>query len=188
LIKGNFDIKGTGRVTIAPDKTPAKSLHARCSILSRDGQVDLSKYFSPLSKALPIDLSKYERYHYDTWNGNLVISDGRVIFKDWNMKSRDGDILAGGSIGFDETLDLTARLTIPPGTQERMKDLRKYGDLVNLFRDEKGNLLFVFDIGGTVKSPRVALDQSRAKEKAKDKAVDELKKKGVKALKDLFKK
>ncbi len=188
FINGSLDVKGSGIVTIVPGAVSAKSLHARCSILSRDGQVDFSRFFSPLSDALPIDLSKYERYHYDNWNGNLVISDGRVIIKDWNMKSRDGDILAGGSIGFDSTLDLTARLTIPPGTQEKMKDLRKYGDLVNLFRDDKGNLVFVFDIGGTVKSPRVALNQSRAREKAKDRVVDELKKKGVKTLKDLFKK
>jgi hypothetical protein len=189
FVKGDLDMKGMGRVSFIPGTTPVKSLNAKCSIYSSDGYVNFSSIFSPLSDAVHVDLSKYERYHYDTWNGNLVISGGRVIIKDWDMKSRDGDIMAGGSIGFDGTMDCTARLTIPPGTQNKMKDLHKYGDLMNLFRDGKGNLAFVFDIGGTVKSPRVALDQSRAREKAKEKIVDELKEKAkVKGIDELKKK
>ncbi len=186
LVKGQFDINSTGRIDYSRHADPLKSLHVRGSIYSSDGYVDFSDIFSPVTAAVPLDFSKYEKYHYETWEGNLIITGGRVIIKDWKLRSGDGDIFPGGSIGLDGTLSCTAKLVIPPGAQKRMKDLRKYGDLVDLFKDDKGNLVFVFNIGGTVKSPAVKLDQTEAGDKAKRKVVDELKKKAVDKLKGLF--
>ncbi|MDZ7860819.1 MAG: AsmA-like C-terminal region-containing protein [Candidatus Krumholzibacteriota bacterium] len=186
LVRGKFDINSTGRMNYSRHADPLESLHARCSIYSSDGYVDFSGFFSPVTAAVPLDFSKYEKYHYETWKGDLLITGGRVIIKDWKLRSGDGDILAGGSIGLDGTLSCTAKLVIPPGAQKRMKDLSKYGDLVDLFKDDKGNLIFVFDIGGTVKSPIVKLDQTKVRDKAKKKVVDDLKKKAVEKLKGLF--
>jgi hypothetical protein len=103
------------------------------------------------------------------------------------MNSKDGNILASGAIGLDGSLSCRASLIIDPETQKRMKDLRKYRDLVDLFRDETGNLVFPFDIGGTAEAPKVKLDQSGAKKKAEEKLLEELKKKAADKLKGLFK-
>jgi hypothetical protein len=180
-------MNGTGRFNIAPGIDPLNSLHARYSITSDTGTVDFTKYISPVSAATGLDLSAYEKYRYDSWIGNFIISGGKVIIEKWNMDSSSGDILASGAIGLDGSLACSASLVIDTETQKRMKDLRKFGDLVNLFRDDKGNLVFPFDISGTAKSPRVALNQSGAKKKAQEKALDELKKKAADKLKDLFK-
>ena len=64
-----------------------------------------------------------------------------------------------------------------------MKDLAKYAAIIDLFRDDEGNILLMLDIGGTAKLPKVKLDQSNAKEKAGKKLLDNAKDK----LKDFFK-
>lgn len=186
IFEGIFDLNGTGRVNIAPGIDPLKSLHARYSLTSKGGTVDFTRYLSSISAATGIDLSAYEKYKYDSWIGNFIVSGGKVIIDKWNMVSKEGNILASGAIGLDGSLACRAKLVINPETQERMKDLRKYRDLVELFKDDKGNLVFPFDIGGTAKAPKVSLDQSGAKKKAEEKLLEELKKKASDKLKGLF--
>jgi hypothetical protein len=64
-----------------------------------------------------------------------------------------------------------------------MKDLAKYAGIIDLFKDDKGNILLMLDIGGSAKEPKVRLDQSMAKENAGKKLLDDAKDK----LKGLFK-
>jgi len=67
--------------------------------------------------------------------------------------------------------------------QSRMKDLDKYRDLVDLFRDDTGNLVFEFDVGGTAKSPKMQLDQTKARQKAGEKLIEGAQKKLLDMLK-----
>ncbi len=72
---------------------------------------------------------------------------------------------------------------ITPSQQANMKDLARYAGIIDLFRDDEGNILLMLDIGGTAKQPKVRLDQSKAKKKAEEKLLD-----GVKStIKDFFK-
>ena len=111
-----------------------------------------------------------------------MIDKGRVNSEVWTIKSRNGDWDVTGSFGFDGTLDYNAGLVITPQQQAHMKDLAKYSAIIDLFRDDAGNILLMLDIGGTAKQPKVRLDQSKAKENAGKKLLDNAKDK----LKGLF--
>jgi len=186
IFRGVLDLSGTGRINLAPGIDPLNSLHARYSVDSKSGVVDFSSYLSSISAATGLDLSRYKNYSYDSWKGDFIVSAGKVIIDDWKMEAKSGNILAAGNIGLDGVLNCRAKIIIPPAVQRDMKDLRKYRDLADLFRDESGNLVFPLDIGGTAKSPKVSLDQSGAKKKAEEKVLEELKKKAADKLKDLF--
>ena len=109
--------------------------------------------------------------------------DGRFITENWTIRSNKGNWDIKGSFGLDGTIDYAARLVVPPAVQAQMKDLSKYRDLVDLFRDAQGNLVLDLDFGGTSKDPKVAIDMSRAGEKAAEKARNELIEKAKKRFK-----
>ncbi|MBD3180180.1 MAG: hypothetical protein GF417_11645 [Candidatus Latescibacteria bacterium] len=186
IVYGKFDLNGTGRMTLTPHADPINSLHARTALHSDGGGVNFSRLVSPISLASGIDLSRYEDFSFRSCDGNLIVSGGRMLIKKLEMVSGDGRVSGSGTIGFDKTLDCRARFIIPPEAQRRMKDLKKLGDIVEYLKDDSGNLVLSFDIGGTTESPAVRLDQSGIREKAKEKLTDELKKKAVEKLKDLF--
>ncbi|HSG73204.1 MAG TPA: hypothetical protein VLA12_22505, partial [Planctomycetaceae bacterium] len=52
------------------------------------------------------------------------IKDNRVTHRDLKMKIKDLDIRTSGSVGFDETLDLTVEMEIPPSWTIQGKRLR----------------------------------------------------------------
>jgi len=186
LIHGRFDLNGTGRMNLTRHADPLNSLHARCGLFSGGGGVDFSKYLAPVSAAVGVDLSRYENFNFDRCDGDIVVSAGRILIKKFIMTSPDGRISGSGTVGFDNSLDCRATLIIPPEAQKRMKDLRKLGDIVEYLKDDEGNLVLGFNIGGNTESPKISFDQSGIREKAKKKMVDELKKKAVDKLKDLF--
>jgi hypothetical protein len=101
--------------------------------------------------------------------------NGRFITDNWSIKSNRGDWAIKGSFGLDGTLDYDVHLVVPPIVQRDMKDLAKYRDLVNLFRDKSGNLVLDLEIGGTSRSPKVKLDMTAAKSKAAESLIDKAK-------------
>jgi hypothetical protein len=129
-----------------------------------------------------------QKLDFSKWTGNYSIQNGRLATDDWKIASSGGDFAISGSFGFDGSLDYRAHIVIPPQAQQKMKDLEKFGDMVDLFRDGKGNLVLDLDVGGTAKSPKVALDQTSAKEKAGRKLIDGVKKGAADKLKDLLEK
>ena len=100
---------------------------------------------------------------------------GRFVTDNWTIRSNRGDWSIKGSFGIDGTLDYNVHLVVPPLVQRDMKDLSKYRDLVDLFRDQSGNLVLDLQVGGTGRSPKVSLDMSAAKSKAADDLIDKAK-------------
>lgn len=186
IMNGKFDINGNGRVNLTPHADPVNSLHARAVLHSDGGGVNFSKFISPVSAATGLDLSRYEDFVFNSCDGDMVVSGGTVTIRKLEMAGGDGRIRGTGTVGFDKSLNLAASLIIPPDAQKRMKDLKKLGDIVEYFKDDQGNLVLTFIIGGTARSPSVSLDQSGIRERARQKLSDELKKKAVEKLKDLF--
>jgi len=115
---------------------------------------------------------------------HFAIEQGRFRTDDWKIKSPSGDWSISGFFGLDGMIGYDVHLVIPPNVQKNMKDLQKYGELVDLLRDDKGNLILDIRVSGSAKSPKVSLDMTRATEKAGDKLMDQLKKKAS----DYFKK
>ena len=177
LIEGNFSFKTGGSFFISEAVDPLMTLAAKGSATSSSGRINMPQFISPLSQAVGLDLSRLERFEFSEWVGSFIVENGRVSTDDWRIRSKSGDWALRGSFGFDGTLDYAASLVIPPSVQKDMKDLSKYRDLVELFKDEKGNIVLDFNIGGEAKAPKVQLDRTRATEKAGEKLIDELKKK-----------
>jgi hypothetical protein len=183
LVSGTFAMKLDGRFTAGPGMDILQNLTATGRATSTSGTVDFTRFMAPL-KATGFNLSSIEKFDFHEWTEKFVIDKGRVISEVWTIKSNNGDWDVSGSFGFDGTLAYNAGLMITPQQQKHMKDLEKYASIVDLFRDDKGNILLMLDIGGTATQPKVRLDQSRAKENAGKKLLDEAKDK----LKGLFNK
>ncbi len=177
LVEGRFSFQTDGSLFVSPDFDPLMTLKASGLAESKNGRVNIPLFIKPLTEAVGLDLSRLERFEFSDWIGSFMVENGRMSTNDWIIKSKSGDWMIRGSFGFDGTLDYVATLVIPPAVQADMKDLSKYRDLVDLFRDDRGNLVLDFNIGGEAKAPRVQLDRSRAKQKAGEKLFDELKKK-----------
>jgi hypothetical protein len=182
LVTGTFAMKLDGRFIAGPDQDILQNLTATGRATSTSGTLDFSRFMAPI-KAAGLNITSIERFDFHEWTEKFVIENGRVSSEVWRIASKNGDWDISGSFGFDGTLDYSAGLVISPAQQARMKDLAKYAGLIDLFKDDQGNILLNLHIGGTSKSPKVRLDQSRAREKAGKKLLDGAKDK----LKDLFK-
>ncbi len=182
LVSGTFAMKLDGRFTAGPGMDILQNLTASGRATSTSGTVDFTRFMAPI-KAAGINLTSIEKFDFHEWTEKFVIDNGRVNSEVWTIKSGNGDWDVTGSFGFDGTLDYDAGLVITPQQQKHMKDLAKYAAIIDLFKDDQGNILLMLDIGGTAKQPKVRLDQSRAKENAGKKLLDEAKDK----LKGLFK-
>ena len=184
LLSGSFSFSSDARFTSGPGVDPLASLSGTGSAFSSSGSLDISPFIEPLTRSGLIDLSHISKLDFSEWRGNFLVRDGRFVTESWTIESNRGDWSITGSFGLDGTIDYDARLVVPPAVQAQMKDLSKYRDLVDLFRDKEGNLVLDLDFAGTSKKPKVSLDMSRAKEKAAEKARDEL----LDKAKKLFKK
>ncbi|MCK4548879.1 MAG: hypothetical protein KAU49_01875, partial [Candidatus Krumholzibacteria bacterium] len=182
LVSGTFAMKLDGRFMAGPGMDILQNLTATGRATSTSGTINLTQFMAPL-KAAGVNLSSIDRFDFHEWTEKFVIEKGRVDSEVWRIASKSGDWDITGSFGFDGTLDYKAGLVITPLQQAQMKDLAKYAGIIDLFKDDKGNILLMLDIGGTAKQPKVRLDQSRAKENAGKKLLDDAKDK----LKGLFK-
>jgi len=182
LVSGKFGMKLAGSFTAAPDTDILRNLTATGSATSTAGTVDFTRFTAPL-KAAGLNMSSIEKFDFHEWTEKFAIDKGRVSSDTWNIRSKNGDWDVAGSFGFDGTLDYKAALMITPKQQAGMKDLAKYAGIIDLFKDDKGNILLMLDIGGTAKEPKVRLDQSNAKANAGKKLIEGAKDK----LKDFLK-
>jgi hypothetical protein len=182
LVSGTFAMKLGGRFMSGPGVDILQTMTATGSTTSSSGTVDFTRFMAPLKEA-GLNITSLEKFDFHEWTEKFVIDKGRVASKTWNIKSNSGDWDVAGSFGFDGTLDYKAGLVITPKQQAQMKDLAKYAGIIDLFKDDKGNILLMLDIGGSAKEPKVRLDQSMAKENAGKKLLDDAKDK----LKGLFK-
>ena len=182
LVSGTFAMKLDGRFTSGPGIDVLENLTATGRATSTSGTLDFSRFMAPL-KATGMNISSIERFDFHEWTEKFVIDKGRVTSEVWRIASKNGNWDIDGSFGFDGTLDYNAGLVITPQQQVHMKDLAKYAGIIDLFKDDDGNILLMLDIGGTAQQPKVRLDQSRAKENAGKKLLNEAKDK----LKGLFK-
>lgn len=184
FLSGSFSFTSDASFASGPGLDPLALLSGKGFALSSSGSVDINRFIAPLSQTGLIDLSHLGQFDFREWRGNFLVRDGRVVTENWTIKSNKGDWAIKGSFGLDGTLDYAVRLVVPPAVQGQMKDLSKYRDLVDLFRDAQGNLVLDLDLGGTSKDPKVSIDMSGGREKAAEKAMDSL----LKKAKDLFKK
>ncbi|GEM_PF-1756418 len=176
LIEGTFDTKAVCEFSNGPGLNPLGTMTASGSLVSAGGKADFTSLMDPVSKSTGIDASRLGRFSFGKLAGNFSVREGRFITDGLGIESRAGKWSIDGSCGFDGTIDYRINLVVPPAVQGEMKDLDRYRDLVNLLRDDSGNLILDFTVAGTRSSPAVSLDMSRAKKKAGDKLIEGIQK------------
>jgi hypothetical protein len=176
MVRGTFSIKSNGTLATGPGIKPLMAFSAAGSALSTKGSVTIGNFLEPLSKIPGFDVTPFKEFNFSDWKGTFVVKDGRFITDDWKIASARGDWAIKGSFGFDGTLDYAVHLVIPPAVQAQMKDLDRYKAAFDLMRDASGALVLDIHVGGTAKHPSAALDLSKAKSKAQERAIEGLKK------------
>ena len=132
---------------------------------------------------------------FDAVNATFTIKDERVNVSSAVISTADWALTANGYIGLDRSLSMKSRMALSDRLASVIPQNRR-----NLFPvDNLGRLQIPMKIGGTVTSPRFALDtavmaeaaveaEKKKLEKVLEKKQDELKKKLAKSIGDSLKK
>lgn len=130
-----------------------KSLDATGEIRSEHIEVQNIEAFDALAKALGND--KLRRIEAKDVAIRFAIRDGRIATQPFDLRMGGIDINLSGSTGLDQTIDYTARVTLPEGAA--------------------GSVLSKIDvgIGGTFSSPKITLGVRKAAEEAVKNVIDD---------------
>ncbi len=111
------------------------------------------------------------------------ISDGRLSVKPFNIKFGNYTTTVSGSTGLDKSIDYTLKMTVPAG---------QLGSQLNGFLNPgaaaNSEVTLPITLGGTMTSPKFALNTQEQKQQVKDAVTNAVKEKGNEAAKDLVNK
>ncbi|NOS91306.1 MAG: hypothetical protein HOP30_05255 [Cyclobacteriaceae bacterium] len=110
------------------------------------------------------------------------ITDGRLSVKPFNVKVGNYATTISGSTGLDKSIDYTLKMTVPAG---------QLGSQLNSFLTPgaaaNSEVTLPITLGGTMTSPKFALNTQEQKQQAKEAVTNVAKEKGKEALQDLTK-
>lgn len=110
------------------------------------------------------------------------ITDGRLSVKPFNVKVGNYATTVSGSTGLDKSIDYTLKMTVPAG---------QLGSQLNSFLTpgaaSNSEVTLPITLGGTMTSPKFALNTQEQKRQAKEAVTNVAKEKGKEALQDLAK-
>ena len=192
-----------------------KSLSGSGMVVVRNGKITSFSMLQQLLgvSKLPADkIKKTPETRFKELKSSVKIENSRIQTNDMTITSDDFNVRAGGSAGFDTSLDYKGEAVLSKDVSDKvLTGVSTSGigisEIGGVLKDEQGRINVPFIVGGTIKSPKVSLDMAVAKEKAKalvKKKVEaeinkkikknlesdkgkELKKKGTEKLKKIFK-
>ncbi|MEO7424332.1 MAG: AsmA family protein [Fibrobacteria bacterium] len=193
----NMDVKTHGSPTVVAD-----NLLGKINFALTDGKLmetglvkGLSDALSKVSKSLAI-----HDFTFSNFKSELEAANGKLLVKDCNITaSALGSVMALGSIGFDNTLDLTLENHLPPGMSSavmgagsavasqvaKLSQIPALGGASLVPTDKAGRAVLYFLVGGTLAKPSFSLDAKRmaseANSGAKSALSDALNKKKLEA-------
>jgi len=194
------DLALQGRGFSMPDLT--KSLEGTSHVAVKDGKIEgvnLLQEAVSILKVAGISLDHAQATAFSTIETDLAIKQGIINVQHLLMDSHDFQATGGGTIGFDQTLNLTLHLNL---SQDLSQKIAGASPITKLAMKE-GRLSLPLIITGTVQAPSYGLDskaltgkvQEQVKEKVKEvlgdlfkgsTKPDDLKQKGQDLLKGLF--
>jgi len=194
------DLALQGRGFSMPDLT--RSLEGTSHIAVKDGKIEgvnLLQEAISILKVAGISLDNAKATVFSTIETDLAIKQGIINVQHLLMDSHDFQATGGGTIGFDQTLNLTMHLNLSQGLSQKIAGA---SPVVKLAMKE-GRLSLPLIITGTVQAPSYGLDskaltgkiQEQVKEKVKEALgdlfkgstkPDDLKQKGQDLLRGLF--
>ena len=194
------DLALQGRGFSMPDLT--KSLEGTSHVAVKDGKIEgvnLLQEAVSILKVAGISLDHAQATAFSTIETDLAIKQGIINVQHLLMDSHDFQATGGGTIGFDQTLNLTLHLNL---SQDLSQKIAGASPITKLAMKE-GRLSLPLIITGTVQAPSYGLDskaltgkiQEQVKEKVKEALgdlfkgstkPDDLKQKGQDLLRGLF--
>ena len=194
------DLALQGRGFSMPDLT--KSLEGTSHVAVKDGKIEgvnLLQEAVSILKVAGISLDHAQATAFSTIETDLAIKQGIINVQHLLMDSHDFQATGGGTIGFDQTLNLTLHLNLSQDLSQKIAGASPIAKLAM----KEGRLSLPLIITGTVQAPSYGLDskaltgkvQEQVKEKVKEvlgdlfkgsTKPDDLKQKGQDLLKGLF--
>ncbi len=189
-----------GRGFSKPDLT--KALEGTSHVAVRDGKIEgvnLLQEAIAILKVAGISLGDPKVTAFSTIETDLTVKEGVITVERLLMDSHDYQATGGGTVGFDQNLDLTVNLLLSPDLSQKIARLSPVAKLAL----KEGRLGLPLTISGTTQEPSYGLDmtgitgkvQEQIQEKAK-KAVggllkgttkpEDLKQEGQELLKGLM--
>ena len=149
------DLNAQGRGFSMPDLT--KSLEGTGHVAVKDGKIEgvnLLQEAISILKVTGISLDNAKATVFSTIETDLAIKQGTVHVQRLLMDSHDFQATGGGTIGFDQTLNLTVNLNL---SQDLSQKIARSSPAAKLAMEE-GRLSLPLMITGTTQAPSYGLD------------------------------
>ncbi|MBH0195809.1 MAG: AsmA family protein [Nitrospira sp.] len=167
------DLALKGRGFSVPDLT--KALEGTGHMAVKDGKIEgvnLLQEAMAILKVAGVTMDSPKATAFSTIETDLVIKQGIVNVQRLLMDSHDFQATGGGTIGFDQTLNLGVTLNLSQGLSQKIAGASPVAKLAL----KEGRLSLPLTIGGTVQAPSYGLDmkgltgavQEQVKKKAEE--------------------
>ncbi|UCE01684.1 MAG: AsmA family protein [Candidatus Latescibacterota bacterium] len=112
---------------------------------------------TPLLVALGdiLKLTSLRDFNYRELGFKFEVESGRVRFPRLQLRGSDANLAFLGSVGLDGALDLDLNVQLSDELSRHYLKQRGGSTLGSIFADEQGRVVLDFDVGGSVKAPRL---------------------------------
>jgi len=99
---------------------------------------------------------------FDDLKASFEAKNGQLLVKDFKINAGALGLLAfTGGVGFDGALNLKLQNTLNSSISSSLNNLTKASPIALYSKDEKGNALLFFNVGGTFSDPKITLDANK---------------------------
>jgi uncharacterized protein involved in outer membrane biogenesis len=157
LLTGAFDVNLTVSGNGFDPKEALTHLSLDALAKSADGRLAGAELLKSAAKWTGLaDLSNIQ-FKNLLWH--IVVQNGRVQFRDVNIKGLDSEYSLGGSMGLTGDLGLSVAMAVPSSKMSGANaQLRQFAQLLS---DKSGRVLLNFSVGGNVRNPQFALNTDK---------------------------
>jgi len=173
----DFDLSGAGS---APQQVLASLTAVGLAAITR-GQLG-GPAFAAIAKATGIE--RLKEVHFQDMHLPFRVERGRVVTDPVRIAGADGDWRATGAIGFDGALDYAVSLTVPREVTAKSGAAGVLGALG--LTDSQGRTLLDLNLSGSLRAPRVSLDERSMRARLAGHASELLDQQRAKLARDLL--
>lgn len=148
--KSSWSATGTGAATIR------KQLNGEGQGIAINGRLREMPLLSQLSGLLGVP--SLSQLQYKELGFEFTVQEGQVRLPRMQLQGSDADASVDGRIGLDGALDLAVNLRLSEGLTRQALQKPEARALGKLFTDSQGRLVLDFDVGGSLKAPKVRAD------------------------------
>jgi len=179
MLLGDLSATVNGNCSLKDKDAVLGSLTLDGDAAATDGSIDANSLLAGISSYLG-DRQDLKLIRFREFGHHFEVRQGRYFLKNLCVSGLDTDWWGDGWLGFKGGIDLKLAVKLPAGFQPHLGDLSFLADTL---RGEDGRIKLDLHLTGRAARPDVSLDLTAAKERAKRKVEDSLRK-GVDGLLD----